>query len=211
MRRVLAAPNAWRTAISRPRALARASSRLATLTQLISRTRPTAPNSRMSDWRTLPTRVSARGVRWIVHAAWRRIIRRILLLQRCNQGIEAPLRGLRRETRLEGARWSRRGNACRASAAERGRRQIRRRPQIGTALVAGLALVAKAGGHDADNMIDIVVQAQTLAENVRVGAKCALPEPIADDDFRDEAGCGVVRIPGAAQLRVDAEHREVAR
>ena len=101
MRRVLAAPNAWRTAISRPRALARASSRLATLTQLISRTRPTAPKSRMSDWRTLPTRVSARGVRWMVHSALRRIIRRILLLQRCNQGIEAPLRGLRRETRLK--------------------------------------------------------------------------------------------------------------
>src|SRR5271170_1415005 len=33
--------------------------------------------------------------------ALRRIIRRILLLQRCNQGIEAPLRGLRRETRLK--------------------------------------------------------------------------------------------------------------
>ena len=86
-----------------------------------------------------------------------------------------------------------------------------RRPQFGIALLAGLALVAKAGGHDADNMIDIVVQAQTLAENVRVGAKCALPEPIADDDFRVEAGCGVVRIEGAAQLRVHAEHREVAR
>ena len=150
-------------------------------------------------------------MRWRVHAAWRRIIRRILLLQRCNQGIEAPLRGLRRETRLKArdglegetrAAHRRRGGVAEKSA---------RRPQFGTALLAGLALVAKAGGHDADNMSGIVVNAQSLAENVRVGAKCALPEPIADDDFVVEAGCGVVRIEGAAQLRVDAEHREVAR
>ena len=210
MRRVLAAPNAWRTAISRPRALARASSRLATLTQLISRTRPTAPNSRMSDWRTLPTIVSARGVRWRVHAPWADNPPDIAssTMQPGHRG--APARPQARD-QAEGARWSRRGNACRASAAGRGRHKIRRRPQIGTALLAGLALVAKAGGHDADNMIDIVVKAQSFAENVRVGAKCALPEPIADDDFKVEAGCGVVRIEGAAQLRVDAEHREVAR
>ena len=69
MRRVLCAPRAWRTAISRPRTLALASKRLATLTQLISRTNPTAPNSRMRDWRTLPTTLSLSGVRRTVHAA----------------------------------------------------------------------------------------------------------------------------------------------
>jgi hypothetical protein len=35
---------------------------------------------------------------------------------------------------------------------------------------------------------EIVVKTQTLAENVRVGTKCALPEPIADDDFAVGAG-----------------------
>src|ERR1700677_1473944 len=141
--------------------------------------------------------------------ALRRIIRRILLLQRCNQGIETPLRGLRRETRLK----ARDGLEGQTRAAHRRRvvRKSPRRPQFGTALLAGLTLVAKAGGHDADNMSGIVVKAQSLAENVRVGAKCALPEPIADYDFAVEAECGVVRIEGAAQLRVDAEHREVAR
>ncbi len=44
MRRGRCAPNARRTVISRPRALALASSRLATLTQLMRRTKPTAPN-----------------------------------------------------------------------------------------------------------------------------------------------------------------------
>ena len=60
-------------------------------------------------------------------------------------------------------------------------------------------------------MKEIVINADTFAENVQVGAKCALPQPIADDDFAVGAGLGVVRIEGAAQLRVDAEHREVAR
>ena len=107
-----------------------------------------------------------------------RIIRRILLLQRCNQCIEAPLRGLRRQTRLK----ARDGLERQTRAAHRRRGGVvgksPRSPQFGTALLAGLALIAKAGGHDADNMSGIVVKAQSLAENVRVGAKCALPEPI---------------------------------
>jgi hypothetical protein len=147
----------------------------------------------------------------MVHSALRRIIRRILLFQRCNQGIEAPLGGLRRETGLK----ARDGLVGQTRAAHRRRgvgvgKSIRR-PQFGIALLAGLALVAKAGGHDADNLKEIVVKTQTLADNVRVGAKCALPEPIADDDFAIGAGCGVVRIEGAAQRCIHAEHREVTR
>ena len=38
------------------------------MTQLIRRTNPTAPNSRMRDWRTLPTTVSLSGIRRTVHA-----------------------------------------------------------------------------------------------------------------------------------------------
>ena len=55
------APSAWRTAISRVRALARANSRFATFTQPISSTSATAPDSRISDCRTLPTRFSFRA------------------------------------------------------------------------------------------------------------------------------------------------------
>ena len=68
IRRVRAAPSAWRTAISRPLALARASSRFATFTQPISRTNPTAPSNRINDWRTLPTTVSASGTNRTCHA-----------------------------------------------------------------------------------------------------------------------------------------------
>ncbi len=60
--------------------------------------------------------------------ALRRIIRRILLFQRCNQGIEAPLRGLRRETRLKARDGLEGETRCRAKAAGRGRRKIRTTP-----------------------------------------------------------------------------------
>src|SRR5580692_6541164 len=140
-----------------------------------------------------------------------RIIRRILLLPRCDQNIEVPLRGLRRETRLK----ARDGLVGGTRAAHRrrgvGAGKSVRRPQFGTALLGGLALVAKAGGHDPDNIKKIVVKTQTFAEDVRVGAKCALPKPIADDDFEVGAGCGVVRIEGAAQCCIHAEDREIAR
>ncbi len=65
--RLRAAPSAWRTAISRDRELARASSRFATFTQPISNTSATAPSSRISDCRTLPTTFSFSGTNRTVH------------------------------------------------------------------------------------------------------------------------------------------------
>ena len=121
------------------------------------------------------------------------------------------LRGLRRKTRLK----ARDGRRRQARAAHRRRGGVAeksgRRPHFGTALLAVLALVAEVGGHDADNMIDIVVKAQIFAENVRVGGECAPPKPVADDDFEVESWSSIVRVEGAAQFRVDAEHREVVR
>ena len=57
------APTAARTTISRPRAEARASSRLATLAQAMSRTKATAPSRTKSVCRVSPTMASCRGVR----------------------------------------------------------------------------------------------------------------------------------------------------
>ena len=54
-------PSAARMAISRLRPVARTSSRLATLAQAISSTKPTAPISTNSDWRTLRTSTSPIG------------------------------------------------------------------------------------------------------------------------------------------------------
>src|SRR5579863_6479217 len=46
---------------------------------------------------------------------------------------------------------------------------------------------------------------------MRVGSEFPPPEPVADDDLEVVAGSVVVRIEGAAQLRVDSEDREVIR
>ena len=61
IRRLAPAPIACRTANSRRRVLARARRRLATFTQPINRTRPTAASMRISDPRTSPTTVSCSG------------------------------------------------------------------------------------------------------------------------------------------------------
>ena len=59
--RIRPAPTAARTTISRPRAEARASSRLATLAQAISSTKATAPSSTNSVCRVSPTTASCSG------------------------------------------------------------------------------------------------------------------------------------------------------
>ena len=66
---------AWRTAISRPRPLALASRRLATLTQLMSRTSPTAPKSITRVWRVLPTMAFAEGSQANCPLDLRRVVR----------------------------------------------------------------------------------------------------------------------------------------
>src|SRR5713226_1978155 len=57
------APSAVRMAISRRRATARASRRLATLAQAISRTRPTTASSTTRVWRTGPAESSRSGIK----------------------------------------------------------------------------------------------------------------------------------------------------
>ena len=62
MSRARVAPSADRTANSREREAARASSRLATVAHAIRSTKPTAPNSIQSMERTLATRSAFMGV-----------------------------------------------------------------------------------------------------------------------------------------------------
>src|ERR1035438_7479726 len=70
---------------------------------------------------------------------------------------------------------------------------------------------AKAARHDAHDVINVVVQAQSFADNVRVGSEFPPPEPVADHDLQVVAGSGIVRIECAAQLRVYTEDSEVIR
>ena len=78
-------------------------------------------------------------------------------------------------------------------------------------LLAGSAHIAKTSRHDTHDVISIIVQAQSLAESVRVGSELASSELVTDHDLKVEAGSGIVRIECAAQLRVYTEDREVIR
>ena len=60
-------------------------------------------------------------------------------------------------------------------------------------------------------MVSVVVQAQSLADDVRVGSEFSPPEPVADHHLQVVAGSGIVRIEGAAQLRVYTENGKVIR
>ena len=141
-----------------------------------------------------------------------RIVLWILLFQRRDQRIEAPLRGRNRETGLQARddrssadAYSRRGGGNGSPA----------KPAANHSSVfcssSGRALIAKTSRHHADDMINVVIQAQSLADNVRVGSEFPPPQPVADHGLQVEAGSGIVRIECAAQLRVYTEHREVIR
>jgi hypothetical protein len=141
----------------------------------------------------------------------RRIVFRILLLQRFNQRIEVRLCGGDGETGLEPCE----DHSMQTQSAPR--RRVRQtgiaiaEPQFRILLVAGRALIAKSARHDAHDAIPVVVEAQGPADDVPVGSELPSPEPVADDDLEVEAGSGVVRVEGAAQLRVCAEGGEVIR
>ena len=122
------------------------------------------------------------------------------------------LRGCNRETGLQArddrstpqtytTLWRRKRQTGKASS----------QPQLHILLIACRALIAKAARHDAHDLISVVVQEQSFADNVRVGSELPPPEPIADHDLQVVAESGIVRIEGAAQLRVYTEDREVIR
>ena len=55
------------------------------------------------------------------------------------------------------------------------------RPQLGVSLVGCLALIAETGRQNSNDLIDVVVEPQASAQNVRVGSEGPLPQPVADD------------------------------
>src|SRR5580698_7480555 len=127
-----------------------------------------------------------------------RIIRGKLFLQSANECIEPALCGRERESGLEACDGCLK---CACTARRRGRRQTgkpRCSPYFGVPYFGGAALIVKIRGHDADDKVNVVVETQGSAEDVRVGAEVALPESVADDGFQVEARCGIVGMEYAA-------------
>src|SRR5271163_4367652 len=69
----------------------------------------------------------------------------------------------------------------------------------------------KSGGHDADDFVQIAIEAQTLADGFGIAALCAVPETVAEDNGVDEAGDIVLHCENSAKLRLYAEHCEIVR
>ena len=67
----------------------------------------------------------------------------------------------------------------------------------------------EARGRDAENRVEIVVETHRLADDVRVGAEKATPEPIADDGDLGDARAVIARREDTAALSLHPEHREV--
>src|ERR1700683_1502192 len=69
--------------------------------------------------------------------------------------------------------------------------------------------MAKASGHNADDGVQIVIEAHRSADYFRVRTVVPAPKPVADDNRFDEAGYGIFSCEDATKLRLDAEHCEV--
>ena len=209
-RRARPAPSARRIAISRCRTDERASSRFATFAQAMSSTQPTAASSVSSAGRTSPTRSSCSGITRSAQPVPAGIVGRILRAA-LGERVDALLRERRRHAGLQPAE----GALQHERAADRLRRKRRREPagrrphlDVGRGAAPRMAERLR---RDADDRIHVVVDADPLAEDVRIAAEAPLPQRVADDGDLGDAGLRVGRAEHAADLGADAEHREVVR
>src|ERR1700735_323489 len=131
-------------------------------------------------------------------SAFGRIIRGELFLQSGNECIEPALCGCERESGFEAC------DGCpKCACTARPRRQQHAGkpacgPYFGVPYFGGAALIVKIRGHDADDKVNVVVETQGSAEDVRVGAEVPLPKPVADDHFKVEARGWIVGMEYAA-------------
>src|SRR5258708_32066835 len=79
-----------------------------------------------------------------------------------------------------------------------------RRPQVGR------SWVVKAPWHYADLLAASAVDGEIFADDLGVGAKDALPQPVAEDDNAIVALLRFVGRKGAAEIRFHAKDREKA-
>ena len=73
------------------------------------------------------------------------------------------------------------------------------------------ALIVKIRRHDADDKVNVVVETQGSAEDVRVGAEVPLPKSVADHRFEVEARRWIVGMEGAAQFGLHVEQGKIIR
>ena len=65
--------------------------------------------------------------------------------------------------------------------------------------------------HDADHAIQVVVQPQAFAANIRIGPESPLPKTVADETFQSKSGRLILWIKRLAQLRFHVQQRKIIR
>ena len=176
------APSAERIASSRVRTVARASSRLATLAQQISSTKPTTPRKSIDVRRS--SRADQRVVQRLERDAAARVRLRELARQPVGDGRHvgvAPPRcvtpGFRRPIDLT-------GRAARAPRAERPDRM--QRPDAGRGRAA-----ANSFGTTPTTVYGVAIEPDVAADDARVGVEARAPEGLAQHD-----DVGALRVVG---------------
>ena len=195
------APSAARMANSRLRAVARASSKLATLAQAMISTNPTAPTSSSSVGRMYPTmssfiRTSFAPCPALLFGYWCESA----LQMRC----DLRLRRFDGRPRLQAANHP-------ESRVRLARVQIDGIPLLDGNVDPGVPAEAKIGGQHADHGATRGVQRQRLAEDARVGSHPPFPEAVAEHHRAGSALAVFLGPKTAPQEWRDAEHREQAR
>ena len=79
---------------------------------------------------------------------------------------------------------------------------------IGLERSSGMAEIRR---HDAEHCVWVVIEANFFTEDVRVGAKLAPPESVAEYHSINETGDGVLIGVNATDARLDSQQREVIR
>ena len=196
-RRPRVAPSTVRTEISRERATARESSRLAMLAHAMSATKPTASMRRTKNLGTSsPIRSSIAGLTLTLQPA---LSSRVLALELGGDARQVLLR------LLDGHAVAQARHREEAPVAARFRLGGKRRRDPGVDLLAGEEEVCR---HDAHDGVGDAVETQRRSDDRGIAGEAALPQPIAQDHHRFGAGIVLLLAEVPAQRRCAAHDPE---
>ena len=201
------APMAFRTAISWWRDSARASRRFPTLTQAISRTKPTAASITSMAGFTLPT-----------ISSWYGISHQCVEFRIEGMSVGALVRFLLRHDALEFLERSRNANArfepsddileMAGAAAGIRRVDLLWKPKLGRVDFAGRE--GESGWHHTENSDGKAIDFRSSRKDIAVASECPLPEAIGDDHCGGDTRAVVIGRDPSPGLRCNTKCRHQA-
>ena len=203
-RRPRSPPSAMRTAISRCRPAARASSRLATLAQAMSRTKTTAPSSSIKAGRRSPTNAASSGSTVMLCRAFELGcgLRELL-----GDPHHVRAGGLHGDARLQAPDHV----DARVVAAVVLAADAVLQPQQRRVDVDGPPAPVEGAGHHADHGEALAAQRERLAQDLRITPEAPLPEALAQERDAFCARLVLLRAEGPSEEGLLAQGGEQAR